>query len=303
MTGDRRYPIQPFDPEPIRDFVNGREVLAVELLPYGRSNTNYKLTLDRGETYVLRIYSHGDARREARAMDLARSLVPVPVEVYRGDSWPGSTSAGTSFSVFSFLEGEVLQNVPEHMGAAAEALVRIASVVMASPGMIEPDGRISPFPFGGVKGFILESLETNSVKAWLGRREISSLLEITNRENQRLAELDAESRLVHGDFNPTNILIADGRVSGVLDWEFCHSGTPYMDIGNLLRHTAAGYHRSIELGLMAGGMDLPGDWRLRASLVDLTSHLEFLTSAMSDGFKRQCVARITSFLQKYGQTN
>ena len=58
-------------------------------------------------------------------------------------------------------------------------------------------------------------------------------------ESGRLEELESDRRLVHGDFNPTNILIDDGAVSGVLDWEYCHSGTPYMDIGNLLRHTPA----------------------------------------------------------------
>lgn len=290
MTDDRRNPIMPFDPASLSDFLHGRGISAVELLPLGRSNSNYKLTLTGGEAYVVRIHSHGDGGKETYAMNLLRSLVPVPIEIYRGDSWPDY-----SFSVFSFLEGEVLQNVPEYSGVAAQALARISSQAMASPGMIEPDGRISRFSFGGVNGFIVESLENAKVEAWLGAKEVASVMEMLKREEWRLAELDSESRMVHGDFNPTNILIDDGAVSGVLDWEFCHSGTPYMDIGNLLRHTSSRYHRSIELGLRAGGVDLPRDWRRRAGLVDLTSQLEFLTSARSDAFKRQCVARIRRF--------
>ena len=290
MTSDRRNPIKPFAPASIRDFLRGREISTVELLAWGRSNTNYKLILAGGEAYVVRIYSHGDGRKETYAMNLVRDLVPAPAEIYRGDSWPDY-----SFSVFSFLKGDVLQNVPGHSGVAAQTLARISSLAMASPGMIEPDGRISRFSFGRVKGFIAESLGNPKVAAWLGVKEVSSVFEMLKREEWRLAELDSECRMVHGDFNPTNILIDDGAVSGVLDWEFCHSGTPYMDIGNLLRHTAARYHRSIELGLRAGGMDLPRDWRRRAGLVDLTSQLEFLTSARSDAFKRQCVARIRRF--------
>ncbi len=65
---------------------------------------------------------------------------------------------------------------------------------------------------------------------------------------------------------------------------------------NLLRHTHPDYHSEIKSGLESGGMSLPSDWKERAELVDLTSHLEFLTSARSDNFKRQCVARIESFL-------
>ena len=46
-------------------------------------------------------------------MDLVRDLVPVPQEIDRGEGW----------SVFSFLEGELLHRVPEHSAAAARALV------------------------------------------------------------------------------------------------------------------------------------------------------------------------------------
>ncbi len=32
--------------------------------------------------------------------------------------------------------------------------------------------------------------------------------------------------LVHSDFNGTNILVRDGRITGVLDWEFAFAGPP-----------------------------------------------------------------------------
>ncbi|MGE0233419.1 MAG: phosphotransferase family protein [Flavobacteriaceae bacterium] len=37
--------------------------------------------------------------------------------------------------------------------------------------------------------------------------------------------------IVHGDYRPANILIHDGRISAVLDWEFAHTGDPAEDIG------------------------------------------------------------------------
>ena len=124
--------------------------------------------------------------------------------------------------------------------------------------------------------------------------------EIVKVESGRLGELESDSRLVHGDFNPTNVLINKRVVSGVLDWEYGHSGTPYMDIGNLLRNTPPDYHGQIKAGLEAGRMSLPHDWMERAELVDLTSHLEFLTSSRSDGFKQQCVARVHGFIERFG---
>jgi aminoglycoside phosphotransferase (APT) family kinase protein len=288
---DRRHPHQPFDRTLIDDFLRGRNILSVDLLPAGKSNSNYKLVLSDGEVCVLRLYSHGDAERETYVMNLVRKLVPVPAEMARGETW----------SVFSFLEGEHLEQVPEHSGAAAEALARISALEFKSAGIIYADGTISPFPFGGSKGFITEKLEDVEVRAWLGEETVDAIIAILQKEARRLAELDAQSSLVHGDFNPTNILIHRGKVSGILDWEFCHSGTPYMDIGNLLRNTASHYHRAIKQGLEAGGLSVPDDWNERAELVDVTSQLEFLTSNRSKDFKHQCAARIKKFISRFSE--
>jgi aminoglycoside phosphotransferase (APT) family kinase protein len=38
-------------------------------------------------------------------------------------------------------------------------------------------------------------------------------------------------RLVHGDFQPSNFLYRDGKVSGLIDWENAHVGDPREDIG------------------------------------------------------------------------
>ncbi|WP_301150255.1 phosphotransferase family protein [Mycobacterium simiae] len=52
--------------------------------------------------------------------------------------------------------------------------------------------------------------------------------------------------LVHGDFKPGNVLLEDGDVTAVLDWETAHLGDPHEDLGwitNPLRayeHTIAG---------------------------------------------------------------
>ena len=289
MAADRRNPHKPFDRSLIESFLQGRELSSVELLAAGKSNTNYKLILGDGQRFVLRLYSHGDAQREVYVMGLARDVVPVPQVLQRGEAW----------SVFSFMEGESLERLPQHSGAAAEALARISSIVFQEPGWIDSNGSVSPFPFGGVRGFIAESLDKADVRAWIGEESVVRIEQIIKVESGRLEELESDRRLVHGDFNPTNILIDDGAVSGVLDWEYCHSGTPYMDIGNLLRHTPAEYHGQIKAGLEAGGMAVPSDWIERAQLVDLTSHLEFLTSSRSDCFKQQCAGRVHGFIERF----
>lgn len=37
--------------------------------------------------------------------------------------------------------------------------------------------------------------------------------------------------LVHGDFRPANVLVDDGRISALLDWEMAHLGDPAEDVG------------------------------------------------------------------------
>ena len=127
MTTDRRNPHSPLDRALIQSFLRGRKVTSAELLPSGKINTSYKLGLSDGLTCVVRLYSRGDAARQVAIMDLVRGLVPVPLEIDRGEGW----------SVFSFLEGDLLQRVPEHSAAAARALVKISSVQFDSPGWID----------------------------------------------------------------------------------------------------------------------------------------------------------------------
>ena len=290
MPEDRRYPIQPFDPALITDFLSERSVVSSLFLSGGKCSSNYKLLLSTGETFVLRLRSRGDAARESYVMDLVRDLVPVPVEVDRGDGW----------SVYLFVEGHRLSDDPELVGKAAEALARISSVRFPSGGWINPGGTITPFDFGDGRDFTTAMLGREDVRGYLGEATVEVVREITRSGAESPDPDDATPCLCHGDFNPTNIIVKDGEVSGILDWEFAHAGSRYMDIGNLLRNTDPKRHVLIERGLEAGGVHLPHDWKRRARLIDLSSHLEFLTTARADDFKQSCVLWIRDFVAEYG---
>lgn len=283
---DRRHPYQAFDPTLIRSFLASvgthLTLKAVELCTAGKSNTNFKLTLSDGSVYILRLYDNSTPEQDAYIFKLVKDVVPVPELLAQGSQW----------AILSFLPGRLLVDTPDCMEQAATALARLGACQFDAPGQLQTDGSITPFDFGGLSGYIVQQLRHPEVQSWLGLGGLKRLQHLLAQEANRLQELDAATRLVHGDFNPTNILIQDGQVSGVLDWDYCHSGTPYMDIGNLLRHTPLNQHLQIKAGLERGGMKLPPDWQRRAELVDLTSQLEFLTSSRSDIFKQECVRRI-----------
>jgi aminoglycoside phosphotransferase (APT) family kinase protein len=99
-----------------------------------------------------------------------------------------------------------------------------------------------------------------------------------------LDALPNESRLVHSDFNPKNLL-AEHRVDGwvvtaVLDWEFAFSGHPLVDVGNLLRFRAdypPAFADGFEAGYRAEGGALEAGWQAAAGALDMFALADLLT--------------------------
>ena len=262
---ERFLPVTPFDEAPLRAFLGSRAVVAAGILPGGRINSNYRVDLSDGTRVVVRYYGKGSPAVERAAMDLVKGRLPVPEILDAGESW----------AVMRFLPGEPLAIHPAAARAAGRALATVASVALPWPGTFGAGGAITPFPFDGLAGFIREAMGRAGVGAILGSRRVASVERLLVREAGRMSEIDACSVLSHGDFNPANILVADGQVTGVLDWEFAHSGSPWMDPGNLLRDLPPQYHEDVARGMVDERFDLAFDWRYRAQVGDLTSRLDF----------------------------
>lgn len=288
---DRRSPYRKLDLELISSFLNGRVVSSSERIKTGKANTNYKLVLSDGQTVVFRLYSPNGINspaREARIARLIAGRVPIPAILDYGDDW----------AMFEFVPGVTLESATECIGAAAEALTHLFAIKFDTGGWIQPDGSVTPFDFGD--DYVGSILEKPEITRWVDRGLAQTVKAVLRRESGRLSEIRDQHVLVHGDFNPTNILVESGRVSAIVDWEWAHVGVPYMDIGNLLRNIDPQFHGVVHSGLQAGGFDVPGDWKERAALVDIGSHFELLTSGLSDDFKRSRVRLIQEFVRMFG---
>lgn len=89
--------------------------------------------------------------------------------------------------------------------------------------------------------------------------------------------------LVHGDFGGSNLLIDDGGLTAVVDWEFAHQGSLLVDLGNLLRSPAlraTAFTRALEQQMAAGCRPLPVHWFSMATLADSLNWLYFLSRPM-----------------------
>ncbi len=234
------------------DVVDGGGVVP-ELVPLsgGHSGETF-LAESMGERTVVRIYAARGATRgpdaaeiDAAVLRLVRGLLPVPevLEVRRADG-----SAGTpALLVTSWLEGTRLDEVlPTADDALAETvgahlgriLARLAQMPMLRAGMfLDGELRVGPWPPGADD--LAEWVATFRKDSPLGEwpEDDRAALDALAERAQDVLDRTDRACLVHSDFNPKNLLVdpSTGEVTGLLDWEFAHAGSPVSDLGNLLR--------------------------------------------------------------------
>ena len=286
---DRRYPIVEFDALRFREFFGEEaDALDVELLSGGACNSNYAVTTRKGDRYVCRIHNRGNPGVEKTITDAVRGLIPVPEYLWVGDG----------VSAISFVEGMHLTPTENLMREAGRIIGLMGEIVYPRSGQILEDGGVVPFDgWASFKAGVLGLLQTDAVGRYLSEEQIGELSRMLERHRDLLEEFDSCRNLVHGDFRPDNILVRDDTIVGVLDWEFAHSGCSHMDVGNLLRHVSSEWEGLLAEGLREAGFELPDNWRFRSLLIDLASHLEFLTSDRSEVFKQECVERVRRLME------
>jgi aminoglycoside phosphotransferase (APT) family kinase protein len=202
-----------------------------------------------GEPAVLRVYGKQPDRAaiDAALLHLVRGLIPVPqvLDLRRPDPAVPSSPAHL---LISFMPGErldtVLARAQLDLGARlARSVARVLTTLSGIPFMrpatfVDADLRLSgdDAPADGLVSWLDRHVATGgSIGQW------DPGLQRALRDMCAAADglLDTVHRtcLVHSDFNAKNILVdpVSGEVTALLDWEFAHAGSPYADLGNLLR--------------------------------------------------------------------
>ena len=177
---------------------------------------------------------------DAAVLRLVRGLVPVPsvLEVHHGDAdldRPGVL-------VTAWVEGErgdlLLPTLDADDratlgGVLGAVLADLGGMPMLRPGVfVDADLDVEPFDhdlpayvdlFAAALGHL-----TDDERAGLDDIAL---------EAQTLLDEAGRVCLVHGDFNPKNLLVDPSglRLTALIDWEFAHAGHPATDLGNLLR--------------------------------------------------------------------
>lgn len=254
----------------------------------GACNSNYLVETSKNEKFVCRIHKRGNPQAERKITQGLKGIIPVPATLWESED----------LSVIAYIEGRHFTPSKPLVREAGRIIGRLRRISFERSGEITPTGKVVGFKgWVSYKKGMLSLLHTEAVNSYLDEELISKLEGILDQQTSILESFDRCHNLVHGDFSSDNILIEEDRIVGVIDWEFAHSGSSYMDIGNFLRHLPEKWSDHLAIGLKEANFDLPEDWRFRSLLIDLTSHLEFLTSQRADAFKQTCVDRILKFIK------
>jgi aminoglycoside phosphotransferase (APT) family kinase protein len=271
----------------LQDFLNGRNIVQIEPLGGGLSNSNLKISLDNKENFVLRIYNDGGvkAQIEKEVLELVKNTLPVPRVLFHDFSLSNleypflllNWVKGFQLSEL-FLTGDQagISNAGHEIG---KLLARMHSIQFPSSGFFDEQLNLQEFDLSGPDSFhtiVEEIISAGPVTEHLGSTMIRDIKEFTTEKAHLLAHLGNHSSLVHSDFNPLNILIQkEGdsiKVNGILDWEFSFSHSPLVDIGNMLRYESiqeSAFIAPFIVSYLNGGGVLPQKWLQQAKLLDM----------------------------------
>lgn len=253
-------------------------------LTEGKRSTNYCVFTSEGRL-LLRLHAEEDDSwlKQQRAREALGATVPMQQLLFSGRH---AAIGNRTYAVYDYVEGtSLLQAMRDGlkpdlalMRQLAEALAAIHTVRYEAVGFLDVRLKLAePLPpLREWYGLFL----TADARRRLGERLAERIERVVHKRLTVLEELDAGSTLVHGDFRPTNLLVRDGRLVCVLDWEFMMAGHSMSDVGQLFRYEeqfareqkaafAEAYNR-------LASRPLPDGWELYGKLRDLVNLLQML---------------------------
>jgi aminoglycoside phosphotransferase (APT) family kinase protein len=188
------------------------------------------------EDAVIKFYVQdpGRAAVDAALLELVRGLLPVPrvLDLKREGSYDDPpyllTERLPGINLQLFLEtatADQRRSVGTQLG---ELLARLSGMPFLRSGMFrDADLGIEPFGLGDLAEYV----------AGLNLDLGAGFATVIDEAEDLLAGGVNRVCLVHSDFNAKNLLVDPEtvRITGLIDWEFAHAGSPYADLGNLLR--------------------------------------------------------------------
>lgn len=258
------------------------------LIAGGCANLNFKIQLE-GESHpkLLRVYLRDKkaASREQKIAELLKKTVLIPTVYFIGEL-EGYHFAITEFIIGISLRDLLLSHTPHDleqiMTEIGTLLSKIASYQFPKAGFLDKNLNIIPHQSSDILKFSQNCLKHKTVLSVLSSEEKLAIQKVFDHYDHLLLEMNGH-HLVHGDFDPANILVVNlngtWKVSGILDWEFAFSGSVLWDVANMLRYAhkmPPEFQYAFINSLESSGIKLGDNWQTTIHLLNLSSLLDCL---------------------------
>jgi aminoglycoside phosphotransferase (APT) family kinase protein len=266
--------------------------LAIEpVVSYGTDHDIYRLGEDLATRLPRIEWAIGQAAKEAEWLPKLAPHLPleVPVQLARGHPAEGYPF---EWSVYTWLPGENANGTIDDLDRAA---VDLAAFVQALRRIDATDAHARR---PGSRGAPLAELDTHVRRAIaeLGGRVDADAALRSWEESLHAPAWEGEEVWVHGDLLPGNLLVVDGRLTGVIDFGCLNVGDPACDLqpawnvfagASRARYRAevnaddASWLRGRGWALFQAVMALPYYWYTNPGMIRQASHA--LAEVLADG--------------------
>lgn len=290
--------------KPIKAMLNmafpNKELLSCQLISGGCANLNYKVQVNNDEVpYLLRIYLRDKiaAFREKNLAILLKQTVPIPHIYFIGEY------GHYHFGIAQYIPGITLRDLllskepydlQTIMFDVGVMLAQIQNHRFLKAGFFNSDLKVTkPASQSDLMAFAAECMQHENTINVLQPNLLARMSYCLSKFKHCFPD-EKECLLVHGDFDPANILVErqNGQwfITGILDWEFSFSGSPLWDVANMLRYAhemPAAFEDSFLQGLKTG-YNLPPNWHLSIHLLNLLSLLDCLVRTSIKNEPNRC---------------
>lgn len=244
----RTFPFLKIDKSIVESLFEGildkENIINIIPISEGCRTSNYIIETNKQQKkYILKIFfsTEQNYKKEIKLLTMLRGggISSVP-KIHRVSNH--SAIEGREYAIYEYIEGKTLGQAISEGYVVEEKFVRDVAKHLSM---------IHSYKFDRL-GFLNENLKVEEelppliswfdmfmgekAKIRLGHDIIFKINLIVKQNQKILVDLDKDIRLVHGDFQGTNILIKDNQLYGVIDWEFAMAGHPLADIGQFFRY-------------------------------------------------------------------
>lgn len=215
-------------------------ILNIQLLNEGCRTTNYLVSTINNKKYVLKIFFHEDEnyKRQIKIYEKLREYVSMQKICSTGIN----NMDGRKYIIYEYVEGKTIsENLragnkmnKNIIRSVAHNLGKIHSIKFNIMGKLDENLQVKNKIISIIN--LYDKYINENVVMRLGNDVVNNIKAIVKENVEILENLKADPRLIHGDYQGTNIVIDDDNVSAIIDWELCMSGCPLMDIGQFFRY-------------------------------------------------------------------